>query len=665
MKRFAGLTLTAAMLLSAVAGCTMPTDEAAETSETEVAELGEARPQDDYYRYINEQTLQDAEFEYGSVSAGEAFDADLINDQLESIVTDIASGSDYEIGSEEYIIKNAYDLYMAYDFENSDIPEDLAAVIERIDNCTTIEELLQIDADLVRDYGVMSFLNLAPDINPYVPEEMVMSISQTTGVMGLSFTELRDGNGTINVIKNNAQIVIMTCEDDISVAEDTATDLAYLALDIYSATDMDVIDDPMNYEYRVLYPADEIEEMYSNIDLEGYLADIGYDTSLIDEYCINDPGQIEAMNSILIDENIEALKAWELGRFYAQYSRYIAPHYPELTGYIAVDYDSKEEQAVDEVVLEFSAETDPIYVERYYSPETDEALRSMCDDIKAGYVDLISGAEWLSEETREELLIKLDNIVYVTGSDVVRHDPSEYTDVTGDNYYELYISYIRHNQNSMVTEFGDPLSRTEPMMLMQEFNACYHPSFNNITITCAITNAPFFDADANYYTNLGGLGMVIAHEMGHAFDSNCILFDSNGIYDPSWIPDEDMQTLLDRYDQAVSYFEDNFIVFGVYHVDGEKTLGENYADLGAMECITSLCSTDEELILLFENFARIWCEKTTDSAIVDQIAYDVHSPSIVRVNAILSTTDAFYEVYDVSEGDGMYIAPENRISRWY
>ena len=48
---------------------------------------------------------------------GEAFDADLINDQLESIVTDIASGSDYEIGSEEYIIKNAYDLYMAYDFE--------------------------------------------------------------------------------------------------------------------------------------------------------------------------------------------------------------------------------------------------------------------------------------------------------------------------------------------------------------------------------------------------------------------------------------------------------------------------------------------------------------------------------------------------------------------
>ena len=55
----------------------------------------------------------------------------------------------------------------------------------------------------------------------------------------------------------------------------------------------------------------------------------------------------------------------------------------------------------------------------------------------------------------------------------------------------------------------------------------------------------------------------------------------------------------------------------------------------------------------------------TDEAIINQIAYDVHSPSYIRVNAILSSIDAFYETYDVKEGDGMYIAPEKRISRWY
>ena len=68
------------------------------------------------------------------------------------------------------------------------------------------------------------------------------------------------------------------------------------------------------------------------------------------------------------------------------------------------------------------------------------------------------------------------------------------------------------------------------------------PLLNNITITVAITNAPFFDVNADYYTNLGGLGMVIAHEMGHAFDSNCILFDAErpirSFLDPSGMDDK-------------------------------------------------------------------------------------------------------------------------------
>ena len=52
-----------------------------------------------------------------------------------------------------------------------------------------------------------------------------------------------------------------------------------------------------------------------------------------------------------------------------------------------------------------------------------------------------------------------------------------------------------------------------------------------------------------------------------------------------------MTSFGDKESEAISYFEDNFTVFGVYHVDGEQTLGENYADLGAMECITSLAIT--------------------------------------------------------------------------
>ena len=100
-------------------------------------------------------------------------------------------------------------------------------------------------------------------------------------------------------------------------------------------------------------------------------------------------------------------------------------------------------------------------------------------------------------------------------------------------------------------------------------------------------------------------------------------------------------------------------------MDGEQTLGENYADLGAMECITSLARTQADREKLFTNFAKLWCEKRADSALLNQLEYDEHSPAVIRVNAILSTVDAFYETYDVKEGDGMYIAPEDRISKWH
>ena len=108
MKRIAGITLTAAMLLSAVTGCTALTDQAAtDPSESEVTDLGPARPQDDFYRYVNQETLDNAEFEYGSVVAGQAFRSEMINDQLEGIVGDVIAGSGYEAGSEEDIIKTA------------------------------------------------------------------------------------------------------------------------------------------------------------------------------------------------------------------------------------------------------------------------------------------------------------------------------------------------------------------------------------------------------------------------------------------------------------------------------------------------------------------------------------------------------------------------------
>lgn len=668
MKRVAAAVMTAAMVLPVLTGCGVQMEMPdAETSETTVKELGEANLKDDYFRYVNQDRFDISKIKYGEISYDLAFNTDLIDDQIESVIDDVVAGSGYAAGSEEDVIKHAYEYYKAYDFENEPIPEPLLNVLGRLDKVTTVDELLEIDAELVRDFGVASLINVGDSINPFDPTERVMEFGQIQNVLDASFVDMREDNYALNYVKKTSQVILSTRGYEKESAERYGKELAFVALDLFTATDLDIAEDDMKYKYQKIVPAAEINGYMSNIDLEKYLKTIGYDTSKVKSYCVTDLDQLKALNTVLDDSNINALKTWEICNVYNRFMSILAPHYEQLDSYVGRNYASEHDQLIDEISQTFFKETDPIYVERFYLPETDAALRSMCDDIRAGYRGLIGGASWLSKETRTELLNKLENISYITASDLKRHDNSKFAGIYGDNYFELRVNYSKVLKQKNIDDFnnGLPVSRTESDMPMQMMNACYNPSANTITITAAITNAPFFDKDADYYTNLGGLGSVIAHEMGHAFDSNCILFNSKGEYDPSWIAQADMDALTERNEKAAKYFSENFTVFGIYHVDGEQTLGENYADLGGVECICTLAKTKEDRIKLFESYATIWCEIAADDMIIDQIAYDPHSPSYIRVNAILSTVDDFYETYDISEGDGMYIAPEERISRWY
>lgn len=664
MRKKIGIMLCISMAVGMLSGCGVSM-ELPEEQESEVIELPPARAQDDFYRYINEEALADAEFEYGAMAAGGSFNSDLTENRVKDIIREVAAGSGYDPGSEEAIIKAAYDLFAAYDFENSPVPAELDALLHEIDEAGSVEEFLEVDAKLQREYGVGNVFNVSVGDNYLASGEKILVFNQYTGVVDVVFEDLEDSYRSLNSLKEYGSAAMQAMGHDVEYSDNAGTGFGYIALDLFNKTDMDVVKAAMPYTYYTVYTADQIKELLPGIDIEGYLTKLGIDRKYFDKFGIYDPEQLRFLGEILTEERLDALKAWDMVNLINKYRRFIVYGYDALEKYTTIDYSSDEDRIIDEIYSVFSSETDPIYVEKYYTEEMDNALIEMCDDIKEGYRHLISDADWLSEETRAGLLEKLENIVYVTGADVERHDNSEYKNITGKDYFELYLSYTRQAIKENFESLDEEFDRESVMMEMQVLNACYNPSYNNINITVAIMLDPFFDLNADYYTNLGGLGMVVAHEMGHAFDSNCILFDENGMYDPSWISAEDYEKLISRNEEAVRYFEDNFTIFGVYHVDGEQTLGENYADLGAMECISSLASNDEERKLLFTSFARIWSEKRVDSALIDQIDSDEHSPAIIRVNAILSTLDVFYETYDVTEGDGMYIAPEDRISRWH
>ena len=102
----------------------------------------------------------------------------------------------------------------------------------------------------------------------------------------------------------------------------------------------------------------------------------------------------------------------------------------------------------------------------------------------------------------------------------------------------------------------------------------------------------------------------------------------------------------------------------VANIDDMPIYGENYADLSGIECVTNLVDDEEELKKLFKSYAESWSTLAVDSDAISTLKLDSHSPAKVRVNAVLASNKKFNEVYDLKEGDGMYIAPEERVSRW-
>jgi predicted metalloendopeptidase len=199
-------------------------------------------------------------------------------------------------------------------------------------------------------------------------------------------------------------------------------------------------------------------------------------------------------------------------------------------------------------------------------------------------------------------------------------------------------------------------------LMPTEVNACYLPYLNSINVPAAILDGVAYDENADEMENLGRIGFVLAHEISHAFDAQGILYDAYGNYDPESMPISDMEAFEEIKKKCAGHY-DKYTVLSV-HVNGIFTLSENLADLGAMQCCLAIAATPENQKIMLESFAKLWSSIVLDTEAKSLLKTDNHSPDDVRVNAVVSCFDEFYGIYDVKEGDPMYVASDDRIRRW-
>ncbi|HEX6536442.1 MAG TPA: M13 family metallopeptidase [Gemmatimonadaceae bacterium] len=314
-----------------------------------------------------------------------------------------------------------------------------------------------------------------------------------------------------------------------------------------------------------------------------------------------------------------------------------------------------------------------LYAARYFKPEAKARMDALVKNLIDAYEVGIDSLEWMSPETKAQAKAKLAHFKVKIGAP---DKPRDYS-ALGIRRDDLFGNELRSREfeyADMTGRLGKPVDKGRWGMTAPTVNAQYNASFNDITFPAGILQPPFFDVNADDAVNYGAIGAVIGHEIGHGFDDQGRKSDGEGNLRDWWTAADaaayEARTakLGAQYD-AINPIDD-------LHINGKLTMGENIGDLSGLAQAyrayhISLHGKEAPVIdgltgdqRFFMGFAQIWRGTMRDDALRQQLLTNPHSPGQYRAFVPLVNNDAFEKTFDVQPGDGMYLAPADRVRIW-
>ena len=425
----------------------------------------------------------------------------------------------------------------------------------------------------------------------------------------------------------------------------------------------------------------EVQAMVPAIKWEQALTDMGV-TKTVDTLIVMQPKYMETLQNILAAGNVDKWKTvmrWatlnsSAGALSTEIEKANWDFYSKyLSG--AKKMRPADERALATVNGSVGEAVGQLYVDEKFPPEAKAKAESMISNIIEAYQDRIMNLDWMSQETKEKAVEKLNKFTVKIGYPDKWEDYSSMAVSADKSYYENMKAVAEWQWKDNLDKIDEPVDRTEWGMSPQTVNAYFNPFNNEIVFPAAILQPPFYDYKADEAVNYGGIGAVIGHEISHAFDDSGARFDGDGNL-VNWWTEEDLTKFTERGDALAAQYDSVEVLDSVF-INGKFTLGENIGDLGgvlgAYDGLQKFYAengrpgeidglTPEQRF--FMSWATVWRTKIRDEALRTQIKTDPHSPGISRAVEPLKNIDAFYEAFDIKEGDPMYVAPENRVRIW-
>ena len=417
------------------------------------------------------------------------------------------------------------------------------------------------------------------------------------------------------------------------------------------------------------YPVEDVIKLLSPFKLRSFLkARFGV---LPSELILTDPRFFENFHSLVNEETLKEYLAWAKVRLTMRTaalldedSRLVASAYSRALSGVK-DSPSLDKFAYRLANSYYGEAIGVYYGRKYFGEEAKKDVIQIVKDLIETYKERLSKNTWLSKKTRDKAIVKLDKMVLKIG----------YPDKVDASYYALTFSpdqslfEIVDTLDIERSRYADslyrkPVDRTRWVMDAHLVNACYNPSYNDITFPAAILQAPFYSLDQKPEENYGGIGTVIGHEISHAFDNNGAQMDEFGnIHD--WWTKKDYEVFQKKTQAMIEQFDNLPLLDG--KVNGKLVVSENIADNGG---VASSLETMERNIqepdyqAFFLNFARIWCTKARPEYTKLLLTIDVHSPCYYRADMQVRNFPQFYKAFDVKEEDKMFMPEDERIIIW-
>lgn len=600
--------------------------------------------------------------------------------QLHDLIEQLAKES-HPAGSLEQKIGDLYNLAMDSTRRNREGWTPIKGQLEQVAAVKTLKDLTILSGQLGR-YGVESYFGIGVGSDMKDSKMNIVGIQQGGLSLGNRDYYLENDEATQKIREAYKQYIVKMFRlvgDDEATAQKKMEAVFNIEMRIAKASkSMVELRDPEANYHKMTF--NQLLNDYPGIDWSTLLLCSGFPAiSYVD---MGQPENIREIEKLMADTPIEDQKAYMAFKVIENASGQLSDDFRNATfdfyGRVmsgTTQDRARWKRAIGAVQGVLGEAVGKMYVEKYFPASSKERMIQLVRNLQKSLGERIKEQKWMSKETQEKALEKLNTFYVKIGYPDTWMDYSGLTIDPSKSYFEnlcqasAFITdyYIQKDVNK-------PVDRTRWQMTPQTINAYYNPTTNEICFPAGILQPPFFNPEADDAANYGAIGVVIGHEMTHGFDDQGSQFDKDGNL-KNWWTEADRKNFEARTKVMADFFSKIEVLPGLY-ANGQLTLGENIADHGGLNIAFQAFKeataanplpekdgfTPEQRFFLA--YAKVWIDNIRDEEIRNRTKNDPHSLGRWRVNGALPHIDAWYKAFNIGKKDPLYVPAKQRVDVW-